>query len=173
MQMHSRMPSLIPWFYCQKKSFSWRKTWRHLEHFQTSVSMSDCSTIIMHCPRWQRVRSTRKRRRHLRQPASLLLAGRLTVSCFKTGIKPKPGTVQLQYVTHQHECVLVQFIGLVGFFTFWAKGNTTPLLWFMILWFYSFHCRDRLVLMQGLYFKWWKSKHHKQTMLWPQNVGLR
>lgn len=135
MQMHSRMPSLIPWFYCQKKSFSWRKTWRHLEHFQTSVSTSDCSTIIMHCPRWQRVSSTRKRRRHLRQPASLLLAGRLTVSCFKTGIKPKPGTVQLQYVTHQHECVLVQFIGLVGFLPFERRGIPLP---FYDLWFYDF-----------------------------------
>ena len=46
----------------------------------------------------------------------------LSVSCFKTGIKPKPGTVQLHYVTHQQECVLVQFIGLVGFLPFERRG---------------------------------------------------
>lgn len=173
MQMHSRMPSLIPWFYCQKKSFSWRKTWHHLEHFQTSVSTSDCSTIIMHCPRWQRVRSTRKRRRHLRQPASLLLAGRLTVSCFKNGHQAQTRHRPIA-VRHPSARVCIGPVYWSGrFFTFWAKGNTTPLLWFMILWFYSFLCRDRPVLMQGMYFKWWKSKHHKQTMLWPQNVGLR
>lgn len=110
-----------------KSPSSWRKTWRHLEHLQAAVSPTDCSTIIMNCPRWQRVRSTRRRRRHLKQPASLLLAGRLSVSCFKMGIKPKPSTVQLA-VRHPSAGVCIGPVYWSGrFFTFWAKGNTTPL----------------------------------------------